>query len=199
MNELLLQTIVDKLNKVDEGIRQINSAAPQMPDYTEQLKGVDASLEQLKADVTGMPERIKFPTAAVYKLSEYLEMNNDLLKRPPIREVKHHHHVNAGVIVSACLFLLLVLVCVWLFNTRSMLQDYRAGDIKYRYIQLQAGKQLRPFLSEIDSLYHAHPQLFRDSVVQREEQRQRIASMLLEAQEKEEEVIRLRNKAGKIR
>ncbi|UPK72858.1 hypothetical protein [Chitinophaga filiformis] len=199
MNELLLQTIVDKLNKVDEGIRQINSATPQMPDYTEQLKSVGTSLEQIKADVTGMPERIKFPTTAIYKLSEYLQINNDLLKRPPIREVKHHHHVNAGVIVSACLFLLLALVCVWLFNTRSMLQAYTARDIKYRYIQLQAGKQLRPFLSEIDSLYRAHPQVFRDSVEQWEEQRQQIASMLVEAQEKEEEAIRLRKKAGKIR
>lgn len=199
MNELLLQTIVDKLNKVDEGIRQINSAGPEMPDYTEQLKSVGTSLEQIKADVAGMPDRLKFPTTAVYTLSQNLEINNDLLKRPPIQEIKHHHHVNAGLIVSACLFLLLVLGGVWLFNTRSILQAYRAGDIKYRYIQLQAGKQLRPFLSGIDSLYQARPQAFRDSVLQWEEERQRIAAMLHEAGEKEEEAIRLRNKAGKIR
>ncbi|WP_343745813.1 hypothetical protein [Chitinophaga sp.] len=199
MNELLLQTIVDKLNKVDEGIRQINSSAPQMPDYTEQLKSVGTSLEQIKADIAVMPERLKFPTAAVYALSQNLEINNDLLKRPPVQEIKHYHHVKAGVIVSACLLLLLVLGAVWLFNTRSILQAYRAGDIKYRYMLLQAGKQLRPFLSEIDSLYHAHPQAFRDSVLQWEEERQRIASMLHEAQEKEEEASQLRNRAGKIR
>lgn len=199
MNELLLQTIVDKLNKVDEVIRQITSAGPEMPDYTEQLKNVGTSLEQIRADVARMPDRLKFPTTAVYALSQNLEINNDLLKRPPIQEIKHHHHVNAGVIVSACLFLLLVLGGVWLFNTRSILQAYRAGDIKYRYIQLQAGKQLRPFLSEIDSLYHVRPQAFRDSVLQWEEERQRIASMLHEAREKEEEASQLRNRAGKIR
>ncbi len=198
MNELLLQTIVDKLNKVDEGIRQINSAGPQMPDYTEQLKSVGTSLEQIKADVAGMPERLKFPTTAVYTLSQNLEINNDLLKRPPMQEIEHHHHINAGLIVSACLFLLLVLGGAWLFNTRSILQAYRAGDIKYRYIQLQAGKQLRPFLSEIDSLYHARPQAFRDSVLQWEEERHRIAAMLHEAREKEEEASQLRNRAGKI-
>ncbi|MGN7824750.1 hypothetical protein ACTJJB_31795 [Chitinophaga sp. 22536] len=198
MNELLLQTIVDKLNKVDEGIRQISSAALQMLDYTEQLKNVSTSLEQIRADVAGMPERLKFPTAAVYTLSQNLEINNDLLKRPPVQEIKHHHHVKAGAVVSACLFLLLVLGAVWLFNTRSILQAYRAGDIKYRYMQLQGGKQLRPFLSTIDSLYHAHPQAFRDSVVQWEEERLRIATMLHEAQEKEEEASQLRNRAGKI-
>ncbi|MBC9934418.1 hypothetical protein [Chitinophaga qingshengii] len=199
MNELLLQTIVDKLNKVDEGIRQINSAAPQMPDYTEQLKNVSASLEQIRADVAGMPERLKFPTAAVYTLSQNLEINNDLLKRPPIQEIKHHHHVRAGVIVSACLFLLLVLGAVWLFNTRSILQAYRAGDIKYRYMQLQGGKQLHPFLSTIDSLYQAQPQAFRDSVLNWEEERQRIAVMLHEAREKEEEAGQLRNRAKRNR
>ncbi|MBS0030586.1 hypothetical protein ACTJJ0_26210 [Chitinophaga sp. 22321] len=195
MNELLLQTIVDKLNKVDEGIQHMNSAAPQMPDYIEQLKNVGTSLEQIKTDVVGMPERLKFPTAAVYALSQNLEINNDLLKRPPVQEIRHHHHVRAGLILSACLFLW----TVWLFNMRSILQAYKAGDIKYRYIQLQAGKPLRPFLSTIDSLYHVHPQAFRDSVVQWEEERQRIAAMLHEAKEKEEEAIRLRNKAGKIR
>ncbi|MET3879882.1 hypothetical protein [Chitinophaga sp. OAE865] len=199
MNELLLQTIVDKLNKVDEGIRHMNSGVVQMPDYIEQLKNVDTSLEQIKEDVAGMPERLKFPTAAVYALSQNLEINNDLLKRPPVQEIRHHHHVRAGLIVSACLFLLVVLVTVWLFNMRSLLQAYKAGDIKYRYIQLQAGKPLRPFLSTIDSLYHVHPQAFRDSVVQWEEERQRIAAMLHEAREKEEEAIWLRNKAGKIR
>ncbi|QJB38780.1 hypothetical protein HF324_13255 [Chitinophaga oryzae] len=199
MNELLLQTIIDKLNKVDEDVRQINSVAPQIPDYTEQLKIVGVSLVQIKTDIAGMPERLKFPAAAVYTLSKNLEINNDLLKRPPVQEISHHHHVKAGAIVSACLFLLLVLGSVWLFNTRSILQAYREGDIKYRYMQLQAGKQLRPFLSTIDSLYHAHPQAFRDSVVQWEEERQRIAAMLREALEKEEEASQLRNRAGKIR
>ncbi|QJB35941.1 hypothetical protein HF329_33380 [Chitinophaga oryzae] len=199
MNELLLQTIVDKLNKVDEGIRQISSAAPQMPDYTEQLKNVSTSLEQIRADVTGMPERLKFPTAAVYTLSQNLEINNDLLKRPPVQEIKHHHHVKAGAVVSACLFLLFVLGAVWLFNTRSILQAYRAGDIKYRYMQLQAGKQLRPFLFQIDSLYNARPHAFRDSVVQWEEERQRIAAMLHEAKEKEKDASQLRDRARKIR
>ncbi|SHN34461.1 hypothetical protein [Chitinophaga sp. CF418] len=199
MNELLLQTIVDKLNKVDEGVRQINSATPQVPDYGERLNTVNASLEQIKAELAGMTERTKFPTAAVSKLLEYLEINNDLLRRPPIQKVKHQHHINAGMIVSTCLFLLLVLGSVWLFNTRSTLQDYRAGDIKYRYLKLQGGKQLRPYLYEIDSLYHAHPQVFRDSVLQWEEERQRIADMLHEAQEKEEEASQLRNRARKIR
>ncbi|TWF39594.1 hypothetical protein FHW36_10531 [Chitinophaga polysaccharea] len=199
MNELLLQTIVDKLNKVDEGIRQINSTAPQTPDYTEQLKGVGTSLEQIKTDVAGIPERMKFPSAAVYALSQHLEVNNDLLKRPPIQEIKHHHHLHAGVIVSACLFMLLVLGGVWLFNTRSMLQDYKAGDIKYRYVLLQAGKPLRPFLSKTDSLYHINPQAFRDSVIKWEDERERIAAMLREAREKEEEAGQLRNRAGKIR
>ena len=199
MNELLLQTIVDKLNKVDEGIQQVNSGVPQVPDYSEQLKRVCSTLEQIKADMAATPERLKFPTGAIYTLSQHLEVNNDLLERPPIQEIKHHHHVNAGMIVCAGLFLLLVLSGVWLFNTRSMLQDYRAGDIKYRYVLLQAGKPLRPFLSKTDSLYRINPQAFRDSVIKWEDERERIAAMLREAREKEEEAVQLRNRAGKIR
>nr|WP_295870387.1 hypothetical protein [uncultured Chitinophaga sp.] len=66
-------------------------------------------------------------------------------------------------------------------------------------MQLQAGKQLRPFLFQIDSLYNARPQAFRDSVFQWEEERRRIAAMLREAREKEKEASLLRNRAREIR
>lgn len=199
MEELLLQSIVDKLNKVDESIRQINEAAPQTPDNTEQIKNINSSLAQIKAIITELPDRLKFPVAAVHTLSQQLEINNDLLKRPPVQEIKHHHHVKSGVMVSAFLFLVLVLTGVWLFNTHSMLHAYKDGDIKYRYMKLQAGKQLRPYITETDSLYQAHPQNFRDSVVQWEEERLRIASMLLKAREKEEEATWLRKNAKQAR
>jgi hypothetical protein len=46
-------------------------------------------------------------------------------------------------------------------------------------------------------LYHADREAFRDSVIKSEEEQQRIRTLLLEAQQKEIEAGRLREKAGK--
>ncbi|HVI44814.1 MAG TPA: hypothetical protein VM802_08085 [Chitinophaga sp.] len=164
MNELLLQSIIDKLNKIDESIRQMISSRPTMPDYSGQLEYVSSTVDQLKTEVAKMPEQLKFPTAGIYTLSQQLEVNNDLLKRPSRREVKHYHHVNAGIIVSCGLFLLLALSCVCLFNTRAQLQNYRAGDIKYRFLQLRSERSLRSMLSATDSIYRVGQRAFRVSI-----------------------------------
>jgi hypothetical protein len=199
MDDILLKSFVEKLSEVDESIQQIKSEMPQVPDYSGQLKAISTNLEQAKADIARLPELLKFPTGAIYALSQHLEVNNDLLKRPPKQEIRHHHHIHTGLVVCAVLFLLLAIVGMWLFNTHSKLQDYKAGDIKYRHLQLRAGKSMRSLLSVTDSLYRADRQAFRDSVIKSEEERQRIATLLQEAQDKEIEAGRLREKAGKLR
>jgi hypothetical protein len=197
MDDILLKSFVEKLSKVDESIQQVKSEMPQIPDHSGQLKAISATLEQAKADIARLPELLKFPAGAIYALSQHLEINNDLLKRPPKQEIRHHHHIHTGLVVCGVLFLSLAVVCMWLFNTHSKLEDYKAGDIKYRYLQLRTNKPLRSLLSLTDSLYHADREAFRDSVIKSEEEQQRIRTLLLEAQQKEIEAGRLREKAGK--
>jgi uncharacterized phage infection (PIP) family protein YhgE len=195
MNEVLLHTIIDKLKNLDEAIQQIKSQMPQVPDYSGQLKGVSVALDQLKAGVTALPQQLKFPTVAVHTLLQHLQVNNDLLKRPPRQDVQHHHHIKAGVLVSGALFLLLAVSGMWLYNTHSRLQDYKAGDIKYRHLKLRMGKSLHSLLSATDSLYKANSAVFRNSVVTEEEDRQHRAELLQEAEQRETEARKLRNKA----
>jgi hypothetical protein len=195
MNEVLLHTIIDKLKNLDEAIHQVKGQMPQVPDYSGQLKGVSGALDQLKAGVTALPQQLKFPTVAVHTLLQHLQVNNDLLKRPPRQDVRHHHHIKAGVIVSGALFLLLAVSGMWLYNTHSRLQDYKAGDIKYRHLKLKKNKSLYSLLSATDSLYNANSKAFRDNVVKEEEDKRYRAELLQKAEQMETEAHQLQDEA----
>lgn len=195
MNEVLLHTIIDKLKNLDESIQQVKGQMPQVPDYSGQLKGVSGALDQLKAGVTALPQQLKFPTVAVHTLLQHLQVNNDLLKRPPRQDVQHHHHIKAGVIVSGVLFLLLAACCTWLYNTHSKLENYRAGDIKYRHLKLMADTSLHSLLSATDRLYKENSKAFRDNVTNEEADRQYKAELLQKAEQMETEARQLQDKA----
>lgn len=198
MDDVLLDTIVGKLKSLDDGIQHIKGEMPQVPDYSEQLRTVNSALDQVMNGIANLPQQVKFPTAAIHTLTQHLEINNNLLKRPPRQEIRHYHHINAGVIVSGVLLLLLSVVCLWLYNTHSRLQDYKAGDIKYRSLKLKTDKPVLSLLSITDSLYKADKAAFRDSVVKKEEERQRKAELLEEAKHKEVQASQLRNEAKDI-
>jgi hypothetical protein len=199
MNDVLLDTIVNKLKIMDDSIKEVKNHMLQVPDYSEQLKTVNTNLDKVMNGVTNLPQQLKFPTIAIHTLSQQLEVNNDLLMRPPQQEIRHHHHINAGVVVSGVLLMLLFVACMWLYNTYSRLQDYEVGDIKYRYLKLNADKPVLSLISATDSLYKADNVVFRESVIKKEAEREQRAELLMEAERKEIKALQLRNKAKQIK
>ncbi|RAJ78958.1 hypothetical protein CLV59_10618 [Chitinophaga dinghuensis] len=197
MNELLLNTIVDKLNIIEQTITQLNNITPQMPDHSGDIKKLTTQISEVKTAISCMPELLKFPVVAVDRLIKNIEQNNSLLKNPPAKEVRHYHHITAPIVVAGVLFLLLVLCTAWLYSSRSTLNEYQAADFKYRFMKMQADKGLRAFIVSTDSLYNSNMPAFQDIVIKWEAERQRVAALLLEAQEKEQEANQLREKAGR--
>lgn len=195
MNELLMQTIVDKLNSMEDGIKRLKEQMPTVPDYSAQLAGINQSLIQAQESITRLPQQLKFPAGAVHTLTQQLDVNNDLLSRPPRQEVRHHHHVTTGLIISGILVLLLTISVCWIYNLYDRKDNYKANDIKYRYLKLQESKPLQVLLYETDSLYRKRGKAITDSVIQEEEARELRKELQEKAERKEQEAQQLREQA----
>ncbi len=197
MNELLLNTIIDKLTNIDDKVQQLGVNAPETPDYGGKMQEIGEAVADLKTKVSRIPDMVKFPEVPINRLLETIVENNELMKRPPVQQIRHHHHVTTPIIASGILFLLLVLSAAWLYNTHSMLDIYRAGDIKYRFVRLQVDKGIRRVTTSIDSMYRLNPQGFQEKVVTAEQDRERLAALMEEVQEKEREADQIRKKVEK--
>lgn len=195
MSELLMQTIVDKLNEMEKGMLQLKEQMPQVPNYSGQLTGITQSLARAQENIAQLPLQLKFPTEAVHTLTQHLEVNNDLLRRPPKREVQHHHHITTGIIISGVLGLLLALCACWIYNLYERQDNYKANDIKYRLLKLKENPALQALLYETDSLYRKDGKAVTESVITQEADRQRRMELQEQAVQKEREAKQLREQA----
>lgn len=191
MSEVLMQTIVDKLNDMEDEIKRIKEQMPTIPDYSAQLASINQSLTQAQVSIARLPQQLKFPTGAVYTLTQHLDINNDLLRRPPRQEVRHYHHLTTGIIISSTLVLLLAICVCWIYNLYDKQNNYKANDIKYRYLKLQEIKPLQALLYETDSLYRKRGKAITDSVIQQEEARELRKELQEKAERKEQEAQQL--------
>ncbi|GAA0548147.1 hypothetical protein [Chitinophaga japonensis] len=195
MSEVLMQTIVDKLNEIDATVGQLKEKMPTVPDYSRQLTAINQSITQAQESVVSLPLQLKFPTAAVHTLTQHLEVNNDLLRRPPKQEIRHHHHLAKGIIASGVLGLLLIICACWIYRLYERQDNYKANDIKYRYLKIEGTSSLQALLYKMDSLYHKDMKAMRDSVVQWEADRERRMELQEKAAQKEREAELLREQA----
>ena len=195
MSEVLMQTIVDKLNDIDAAVGQLKEHMPRVPDYSGQLTGINQSVTQVQESLVKMPQQLKFPTAAVHTLTQHLEVNNDLLRRPPRQEIRHHHHITKGIIASGVLGLLLAICVCWIYRLYERQENYKANDIKYRYLKIEGTSSLQALLYKMDSLYHKDMKAVTDSVVEWEADRQRRMELQEKAEQKEREAKLLREQA----
>jgi len=195
MSEVLMQTIVDKLNEIDATVGQLKEKMPTVPDYRGQLTAINQSITQAQESIVSLPLQLKFPTAAVHTLTQHMEVNNDLLRRPPKQEIRHHHHLTKGIIASGVLGLLLIICACWIYRLYERQDSYKANDIKYRYLKIEGTPSLHALLYEMDSLYRKDMKALTDSVVQWEVDLQRRMELQEKAAQKEREAELLREQA----
>ena len=94
------------------------------------------------------------------------------------------------------MFIAVVFLSVWLYNTYNQFKDLTANDIKYRSMKLLSDKSFMSVVHRVDSIYSIDRIRFKDSVIRREQYLQRRMELLLMANEKEDEAKLLRGKAG---
>jgi len=164
MSEILLQTLVDKAEKHDQQINEMEEKINNASDGMAIFKELKEDLELIRKKV----DQIQFPTQKMYELQKTLEQGIRIFDRPAKTETIHHHHISKGFYIASCLFLLLCLALVGWYSTFNNVDSYKSNDTKYRYLKVKGDMRVQQLLLQIDSIYKASPGL-RDSVIQEEE------------------------------
>jgi hypothetical protein len=191
MSEVLLNSMIDKLDTQD---RRINELAEKLEHFSRQeqvLNLVDSKVDAVKSLV----EKISFPEEDMRELSGNIVTSVALLKQPMQQKIIHHHHAAKIIWVTAALFLVVCLVSSGWFITANNLNAYKANDTKYRYLKLQANQSLSSILSTTDSLYEKDGKM-REAILAKEEQNERDFKMLQRAMQMEKEAKELKKQVN---
>jgi hypothetical protein len=190
MDDILMKSVIEKVEAQENKIGEIEAAIKNIPDNIVGIADVKNAVKSIKE----IAESISFPIQEMRELSKAIIEVRDQLNRPVTSTVQHHHYIPKIIWLCIVLFVSLAVVCTGWYMTANTLTEYNANDTKYRYLKLNSNKSLLDLLYRTDSLFRADAGL-RDSVIQQEEENQRIFEMLQKANNMEREAEELKRKA----
>lgn len=190
MDDILMKSVIEKVEAQENKIGEIEAAIKNIPDNTVGIADVKNAVKSIKE----IAESISFQIQEMRELSKAIIEVRDRLNRPVTSTVQHHHYIPKIIWLCIVLFVSLAVVCTGWYMTANTLTEYKANDTKYRYLKLNSSKSLLDLLYRTDSLFSTDAGL-RDSVIQQEEENQRIFEMLQKANNMEREAEELKRKA----
>lgn len=190
MSEILLQTIVEKLESLELAWKV--SGDTEKETVAQQKK----EIQLLRQEIKNLPVQIIPSSAKFGELSVGIDRLNRQLQVPLHNRIEHKHELHKGIWVSVSLFLLSVTLIWALLNSYQNNQQFKSNDIKYRYLKIAGNPYIFKFCGVTDSLYFKDENSFRTGVEQEEQRLIQQAEDLRLAGEKEREAKTLRNRAG---
>ncbi len=175
MSELLMQTIVEKLEGVELFLNAADGSKSQLvylAPMVNEIKALKKELPVLLACHSPDVKKMEGLTRSIDRLQQQIQ------EMPNNSKVEYRHHFHKAVWISVSLFLIgffLALVCM---NTYSGLKRYEAADIKYRHLKIFGTQTLNKLTTRIDSLYQKNKMGFRNSVEEEERHISRLVNSL---------------------
>ena len=191
MSELLLQTIVEKLESLELAWKVSGDTEKET---VVQLK---KEVEILRNDLKKLPAQILPSIAKLGDLSVGVDSLSRQLQVPLQNRIKHKHELHKGVLIAIALFLWSVVLIWALINSYQNITLYKANDLKYRYLKVTDNTAILKLCRITDSLYQNNEDSFRIGVEKKEQRLIQQAEDLRLAGEKEREAKSLRSKAWK--
>lgn len=112
MSELLMQTIVEKLEGIELFLKATDGNKPQPVDLTPMVNEINALKKELPVLLTrSSPDAKKLEelTRSIDRLQQQIQ------ERPHISKVEHRHHLHKGTLIAIALFLVsFILVWGWM-------------------------------------------------------------------------------------
>jgi len=156
MDELLLQTVVEKLEDIELLVKQNNQNKT-----GEELKKISEELNNFSSR-TISSEKMK-------ELIKSLDAPSNKLNTPVQNTVEHRHYLHKGIWIAIALFVLTIFVLTGWINSYYNTKPLRANDLKYRALKTMQDESLKKVLYNIDSLYKINPEYFEKKVAEKEQ------------------------------
>ncbi len=122
MNEVLIGSLIDKVDAQENQINELREKVNHIPAKAEVVMVVETALKGLKEDI----EKLSFLEKEMRQLAATLETIKILLKQPVKKETMHRHHTTKTIWIAAALFLIVCLVLMGWYNTYKNLEMYKA-------------------------------------------------------------------------
>lgn len=165
MNEILLQSIVEKLEAI-ELLLKAESGGKTEPETDKQIT---EQLNVLSKEFKLMPIRFTEITAQIRSLAISIDHNTKQEAQPALTRVEHKHHLHKGIWLSVGLSVISILLLWGWLNTYKFAESLSVNDIKYRYLKIAGNKFVQKICFQTDSLYEIDKEGFKIKVEQAEE------------------------------
>ncbi len=165
MSELLLQTIIEKLEAM-ELLLKAESAGKSEVALQQQIT---EQFSQLHKEIRLLPAQLLLSKEQVNELLRSINNCTLQLKQPVQNRVEHKHHLHKGIWIAIALFVICFLLSWGWLNTYKSVEQSEANDIKYRYLKIIGNEWLLNLCNQTDSMYQKDEELFRIKVQQGEQ------------------------------
>jgi len=191
MSELLLQTIIEKLESLELAWKVSGDTEK------EKIVQLKKEIEFLRNDLKKLPVQIFPSTSEIGELSSGIAGLSRQLQVPLQNRIEHKHELHKGFLISISFFLLSVFLIWALINSYQNNKQFEANDLKYRYLKIADNTAILKLCNITDSLYQKNVDSFRTGVEQKEQRLIQQAEDLRLAGEKEREAKSLKSRAGR--
>lgn len=164
MNELLLQTIVEKLEAFEIALFSQSGKNKDGEAINETAK----SLQTFQSEFAKFTAEIKANHECVKNLSKEINTLRLSCLDPKQNRVKHVHHFHKMVWITLCLFVVSILFANGWMNCHRQKEAFEANDLKYRFWKTNGNASLLKIICRTDSLYLLDKDHFRNEVLRSE-------------------------------
>ena len=193
MSEVLLETIVEKLESLEIALLKESNASKDNATQQALLKEVNL----LKSEFINHADQLKSSEEKMNGLMKSISALNFKLSSPLENNIKHFHHFHKGLLVALAFFVLSAVFLYGWIRCSNVKEQFEANDMKYRFLKINGNSSLLKITHDTDSLYNANTIDFTSKVVQAEQHLAEQVEMLRLAGEKEKEARELLKKARK--
>ena len=197
MNEILMQTLIEKSEAQQKDIQELKEIIRTSPDHQEDFARLTQKMDEVQKACREIPGLISIPEGPLQQLSGTLIRHGQQLEQPLKKEVRHHHYLDKALIATIVLSALMTVLVVLLVNAWSRIAQNKESDIKYRYLQLFGNAPVQKAIHFTDSLYIQDADSIEKSVQQEELHRKEQAEMQEKLREQQQAVDRLKDQIHK--
>jgi len=165
-NEVLLQTIVEKLEALEIALLKQSPPAKE----GESSKELVTAVKSVQTELTKFNSEVRTKTDCVNNLSNQINILRLNFAHPEQNQVKHIHHFHKHIWISLSLFIVSLLFAYGWMNCHSEKKQFEANDIKYRFWKANGNTNLLKIIYKTDSLYNLDKTNFAKEVLRQERQ-----------------------------
>ena len=164
MSEVLLQTIVEKLEALEIALLKPNHPAKE----GESSNALATEVKSVQSELKKFTSEFRTSSDRVNNLSKEITTLRLNFGNPEQTQVKHIRHFHRQIWISIGLFLISLLLAYGWTNCHSEKKVFEDNDIKYRFWKANGNTSLLKIIYRTDSLYNLDRDHFTNEVLRGE-------------------------------